>query len=354
MHKFKKKKNIMYILSIQDYILPFILLSFIICLLLFSSSNLSAAKKGLKLWAYSVVPSVFPFFVATELLSLTELPYLLGKLFGKIMKPLFNIKGEGSFALIMGIISGYPTGAKIATDFRKNNICSKEECERILSFTNNSGPLFIVGTVGISMFGNTMIGFLLLLTHILACLSVGIIFRFWKKSSYTIEENKNSINTKNEIINLANLGEALSSSISKSISTLLLIGGFIVIFSVLISILNVSNIFNIISTFFIPIFDMLNLPIQLISPLLTGFLEITNGIASIAAINIKHISINIILTAFLLGTGGLSVFFQVFSIISKTDISIKPYIIGKFLQGIFAAFYTFALIEIFPIFNLNL
>ena len=47
----------------------------------------------------------------------------------------------------MGLISGYPIGAKIATNFRKNNICSKEECERLLSFTNNSGPLFIVGTV---------------------------------------------------------------------------------------------------------------------------------------------------------------------------------------------------------------
>ena len=68
------------------------------------------------------------------------------------MKPLFNIRGEGSFALIMGIISGYPVGAKIACNFRKNNVCSKEECERLLSFTNNSGPLFIVGTVGITMF----------------------------------------------------------------------------------------------------------------------------------------------------------------------------------------------------------
>ena len=63
------------------------------------------------------------------------------------MKPLFNISGEGAFALIMGIISGYPTGAKIATIFRENGTCTKEECERLLSFTNNSGPLFIIGTV---------------------------------------------------------------------------------------------------------------------------------------------------------------------------------------------------------------
>lgn len=63
------------------------------------------------------------------------------------MKPLFNVPGEGAFPLIMGIISGYPVGAKIVTNFRKENICTKEEAERLLTFTNNSGPLFIIGTV---------------------------------------------------------------------------------------------------------------------------------------------------------------------------------------------------------------
>ena len=80
----------------------------------------------------------------------------------------------------MGWLSGYPIGAKIAVNFRNNNICSKEDCERLLSFTNNSGPLFIIGMCGINLFGSSIIGFLLLITHILGALSVGILFRFWK------------------------------------------------------------------------------------------------------------------------------------------------------------------------------
>lgn len=63
------------------------------------------------------------------------------------MRPLFNVPGEGAFPFIMGIISGYPIGAKIVSDFKDNNICTPIECERLLAFTNNSGPLFIVGTV---------------------------------------------------------------------------------------------------------------------------------------------------------------------------------------------------------------
>ena len=127
-----------YVIKLKNYILPILFFLFLVCLLIFSSTNIVAAKTGLSLWATSVVPSLFPFFVATELLSQTNLPYLLGRIFNSFMKPIFNISGEGSFAFIMGIISGYPVGAKIVCNFRNNNILSKEECERLLSFTNNS------------------------------------------------------------------------------------------------------------------------------------------------------------------------------------------------------------------------
>ena len=159
------------------------------------------------------------------------------------MKPIFNIRGEGAFAFIMGIISGYPVGAKIACNFRQNNICTKEECERLLSFTNNSGPIFIIGTVGILMFKNTTIGILLFITHILACITVGIIFRFWKykKTSFEFSTKTSSIKIKNQTVSFSNLGEVLSQSITSSISTILLIGGFVVIFSSIISIFIVGN-----------------------------------------------------------------------------------------------------------------
>lgn len=342
------------ILHFKQYIFPLFLLVFIICLLIFSTSNISSAKKGLHLWANSVVPSLFPFFVATELLSKTNVPYFLGKLLGRIMKPLFNVRGEGSFALIMGFISGYPVGAKIATNFRQKNVCSKEECERILSFTNNSGPLFIVGTVGITMFGSSNIGIILLITHVLSAITVGFIFRFWKRNSHTIDSMLNYNTASNEKIKLSNLGEILSSSITNSISTILVIGGFIVLFSVIISILNESNFLTILVKLITPLFDLIHISPKFIGPIFTGLLEITNGIASITSIHIKAISTNIVLASFLLGIGGLSIFFQVISITSKSDLSIRPYIYGKILHGILAAIYTFGFIHIFPTLNLNL
>ena len=111
---------------------------FTISLVLFATSNISSTKSGLTLWATSIVPSLFPFFVATELLSKTNIPYIIGNFFKVFMRPIFNVGGEGAFALIMGFISGYPTGAKIACDFRKKNILPKEKFERLLSFKKNS------------------------------------------------------------------------------------------------------------------------------------------------------------------------------------------------------------------------
>ena len=323
--------------------MPIIFLLFTISLVIFSSYNLPAARQGLSLWATSVVPSLFSFFVATELLSKTNITYYFGKVFNYFMKPFFNVRGEGSFCFIIGLISGYPTGAKIATNFRENNILTKEECERLLSFTNNSGPLFILGTVGISMYGNAKIGVLLFITHILASLTVGFIFRFWKRNSFTtkiLNVKKDDIQ-KNEYLSFSNLGKIISESISQATNTIMMIGGFIVLFSVIISILQASNTIYTFSNLISPLFNTLHIPNEFTNSFITGLFEITNGISSITNSNLSYMSVSIILTSFLLGFGGISVFLQVWSITSKSDLSIKPYIYGKILHGVIAAFYTY-------------
>lgn len=160
------------IIRIKSLILPAIICTFIMLLVLFSKSNLAAAKSGLALWANSVLPSLLPFFIATELLGYTNVVHILGKFLNRLMRPIFNVPGEGAFALLMGIISGYPIGAKIVANLKEQDLCNDVEAERLLAFTNNSGPLFIVGTVGIGLFYSYSIGLLLLAIHILSSLTV--------------------------------------------------------------------------------------------------------------------------------------------------------------------------------------
>ncbi len=353
------------ILSFKKNILPTILFIITILLVIFSQSNLDATKRGLELWATTVVPALFPFFVVTNLLSQTKVVDILGKLFDKLMKPLFNVPGIGGFAFVMGLISGYPVGAKVVSNFREQNLVTKDEGERLLAFTNNSGPLFILSSVGIGLFGDTKTGILLLCTHILSCITVGIILgKFSKKAD---EEFKLRMNTKltrktsesytipnTHNVTLKNLGEILANSINNSISTIFLIGGFVVIFSVIISILNKTHTLDLLSNLLKPILQIINIDIDFAKPLLSGIIELTNGVKQVSSIHIKAISQNVIICAFLLGFGGFSVLLQVFSIVSKTDLSIKKYIIGKFMQGIFASFYTFLALKLIPFINLDI
>lgn len=143
----KKNKFLILTLSIRKNAISIIFVLFTIFLVIFSKSNLTAAKNGLKLWANNVVPSLLPFFIATNLLSHTNVIKYVSKACNKFMRPIFNVPGECAYAFILGLISGYPVGAKIVTDLKNNNLCTTEEAERMLCFTNNSGPLFIIGTV---------------------------------------------------------------------------------------------------------------------------------------------------------------------------------------------------------------
>lgn len=334
-------------INFKKNIIPIIFFLFTICLIIFSKSNIQAVKNSLNIWVNNVIPSLFPFFIATELLNHTNIPRIIGNMFNKIMRPVFNVPGIGAYALFMGIISGYPVGAKIVSNFRKENLCTKEEAERLITFTNNSGPLFISGTVGITLFYDTSIGILLLFTHILACITVGIIFRFWKIK----KKEKRNTDTLDTNISLSSLGEILSKSILSAINSVVLIGGFIILFGIILSLLQKTYILNILKTIFVPYFNLFNINTEFIIPVLTGLLELTNGITAIASLPSKNLAANVVFSAFLLGFGGISIMLQVLSIISKSDISIKPYIIGKLLHGIWAAFYTFIIINNFQYFN---
>lgn len=335
------------VISLKKNFFTILFLLFTTSLILFSSSNLEAAKAGLILWSSSVLPSLFPFFIATELLYRTNFVNILGKFLTKFMRPIFNVPGESAICLILGTLSGYPMGAKLACNLKESQVCSKYEAERLLAFTNNSGPLFILGTVGASMFYSKEIGFLLLSTHLLAALTVGFLFRNWKKNKDDISKRFLEYFRKSENITFSNFGEILGESIKSSINLIMTIGGFIVLFSVIISIFNNLNIFENLSN----IFCYLGIPKDILTPIFSGILEITNGLKLSSSLQVKNLSVNIIVSAIILGFGGISVMLQVYSVIAKHGLSIKPYIYGKCLQAIIAGFYTFIALQAFPLFT---
>lgn len=346
----------MIVIKFKNYIIPSFLIAFLGLVICFSNSSLQVARESFILWANNVVPSLLPFFICIEILKKTNFLKVVGKALNPVMYPLFNVPGCGAFALTMGIASGYPVGAKVASDLYKENLCSKTEAERLIAFTNSSGPLFIIGSVGAGMFLDAKIGLLLFLTHLLASLTVGILFRFYKPNSKTTPIiSHDSAKTKNyENLTFKNLGKIMGEAIQNSISTLLLIAGYIMFFAVLSNILVNSGVSSIFVVGIEKFLELINIPSKLSDGIFTGILEITNGINKISKLNnISYIK-SLPIVALILGFGGFSVHMQVASIIADVKLSLKPYLTGKLLQGIFASIYTYLLMKFTNFFSLDI
>lgn len=326
----------------------------ILGLILFSTSSLEAAKKGGQLFLNIVFPSLFPFFVGAEVLYKTGVVRILGVLLEPIMRPLFNVPGCGSFPFLMGITSGYPVGAKITVALRQEKLLSQKEGERLLAFTNNSGPLFIIGAVSVGMYSMPSLGLFLFICHFAACVTVGILFRFYGKHKESSKNQKNKSVLKHFVVEwnksfqnpALNLGSILGEAVKNSIFTLLSVGGFIIFFSVLIRLFNDAGWIGFLSKAFYVFLSPWGISPDLLPPLISGFFEITTGVSMVSKVYSVPFYLQLVATSILIGWAGLSVHAQVFSILSTSDLSFKPYLLGKFLQSIISGLYTFLSIKI--------
>lgn len=336
-----KMKNKKLKKSSSKVLLPIGCIVFILCLMFYPKVSVNAASKGLRLWADVVFPSLFPFFVASELLEGSGFVHKIGKLLEPIMRPLFNVPGCGAFILAMGVTSGYPVGAKITTELKKQNMVSKNEAERLLAFTNNSGPLFLIGAVATGMFGLPMLGFVLLGSHILASVSVGLIFGIYSRRKTVSKDSTFKKSYYPSPYKPIQFTTAFGNAVSNSVFLLLKICGFIVLFSVIINLLLQTGFINIISAPLVVLLHPLGIEQTIINAVFSGIFEITTAINMIASADNIPLASKAAIASLIAGWAGLSVHAQVSSITSEQNLRLKPYLFGKLLQGFISCIYTY-------------
>jgi sporulation integral membrane protein YlbJ len=322
-------------------------------LIKFPDQSLEASIRGLNMWWEIVFPSLLPFFIISELLLAFGVVKFIGVLFEPIMRPLFNVPGVGSFGWILGMASGYPTGAKIAARLREENQVSKVEAERLVSFTNATSPLFIFGAISVGFFHDARIGILLATCHYVGNALVGICMRFYGRNETNSERLQQSSDMKavkalkemhyTRIQDKRALGEIIGDAVVNSIKTLVMVGGFIVLFSVLIKLLFIVGITSIFTVIIQQGLHLLLLPVEMALPLFSGMFEITIGADMISEITTDTLLPKAIIVSFILGFNGFSIQAQVASILAKTDIRFKPYFFARFIHGIFASILTILL-----------
>lgn len=321
----------------------YLLLSFLLLLIIYPNVSLNGAKEGINLWLFIVVPSLFPFFVINDILMAINVPENIAKLFTPIVKKIFNVSGYGAYAFIMSIFSGYPSGAKIVCDLIKDNKISPKEGQKILTFSSTSGPLFIIGAVGCGMLKSNIAGYVLYISHIMGAILNGMLYRFIIK-----KESKNKVYSNPYTLKDYSPFEIFAISIKDSLITCGLIGGYIIIFSVIIYLLREIQYFKIIEIFLKRYFHISDFYALTISNLLEASLEISNGSKIISVLNNSFIY-KLYLLSFIIAFSGISIIGQVSGIINSTGINIKLYILSKISHGAFSCLSCFFLINLFKI-----
>ncbi|NLZ28538.1 MAG: sporulation integral membrane protein YlbJ, partial [Firmicutes bacterium] len=138
----------------MTFVLALLVVGLTVSVILFPEDAFNASVTGLEIWWKIVFPALLPFFVISHILIGLGVVHMLGVILEPIMRPLFNVPGAGSFVLAMGLASGFPIGALLTTKLREQNLCTRIEAERLLSFTNTADPLFMFGAVAVGMIGH--------------------------------------------------------------------------------------------------------------------------------------------------------------------------------------------------------
>ncbi|RFU64807.1 sporulation integral membrane protein YlbJ [Peribacillus glennii] len=337
--------------KLKSIILAVIITIVAVSLISFPQESVEASRRGLEMWWEIVFPSLLPFFIICEVLISFGVVGFLGVILEPFMKPLFRVPGVGGFVWAMGMASGFPTGAKLTARLRLEEKLTKIEAERLVSFTNSSNPLFIFGAVSVVFFENPELGAILALSHYLGNISIGLIMRFYGNDKGTSKNKGSSFSIKHALSVLHQtrlkdkrpFGTLLGDAVLSSINTLLMVGGFIILFSVINKLLIHLHITDFLASIINYVLNIFDLEEMLTVPLMAGLMEITTGSQMTSALQNANLMHQAIIVSFILAFSGFSVQAQVASILAPTDISFKPFFFARILHGFLSSFFTYIL-----------
>lgn len=330
-------------------ILPVLFCVFILpALIIWSEASLDAAKSGLDLWLSIVLPTLLPFMVCAEVFIGTGLAHSISILLEPLTVKLFRVPGYAAFIWVLSALSGYPMAAKLTAEYIEKGSFKSNEAQVILSFASTAGPVFMLSAVGTAMLGSSTVGIIIVISHYTSAVICGVIAGSKLEHADGLKYNRLKSAVKSIYLSRTedeSIGTILGYSITKAMGTMLLIGGYIIVFSVITALMGASGITAFISKPFI-----LLLPVQyshLPSAVIAGLIEMTNGSKTIASLNIPMIIKGSVIS-FILGWSGFSIHGQVTALLSKSGIKTGRYIIMKLVHGLLSAVIFPIVYYIFP------
>lgn len=272
---------------------------------------------SLFIWYNTLVPSMFPMIILSDILITYHTINIIPKPIINIIAKLFNISNTAVTIFLLSLVSGFPTNAICIKKAIDTNAISESEAAHLLLFCNFANPLFILETVGSFYLKNEKTATIILLSHIMSNIIIGTIFKY---------HNHPTSNYKLASLKCQSFESVLSSSIIKSVNSLLLIGGTVTLFLILTTL--ITNIFHLNS--FLTLF-------------IKALLEMTMALSYLSNLNIST-TFKVVLSTMIISFSGLSIHMQVVS--SLENIKYRYYLCGRILSMIISGFISFLIIKI--------
>ena len=298
-------------------------------MLIFPQAVFSGAEEGLLLWFQIIFPTLFPFLVVTSLLLSSGGLNLITRLFGGLFRRIFRVTQNGAFAVLAGFLCGYPMGAKVTADLLRAEKISDREARYLLSFCNNTSPVFIINFIVWKTFGDESLMLPTLLILIGSPVLMSFIFRrIYLKGRHPFPEPSAALKEKKTRFDFS----VLDSCMMNSFEAIVKVGGYIILFSVLLSLLEeLSGQHSILMA-------------------AAPALEVTNGIlllsSSVSDPGLRYAAV-LGLTSF----GGLCSAAQTKCMLERTGLSVIPYIIQKLTTAAAASLLSFIYRALFSPFH---
>ncbi|MEG0085963.1 MAG: hypothetical protein RSD98_02540 [Niameybacter sp.] len=317
-----------------------LILFLILVMLMEPGVCIEGATSGLLLWFQKVLPSLLPFIILINLLCFLGIVFKCSAFLTPITKHLLHLSGSAFLIFVLGLISGYPMGAKLIKNLLESGEITFEEAQKALCFASNCGPLFIIGTIGTLMLGQTELGYFLLLVHITSAFIMLLLSRFYPVTLAPKSTKQMATPSK------MNFSQAFTASIQNGMDTIVYVGGYIIFFSMLMKLLACAPLYTKLTQF---LGTLLHIdPIHIHTFLLSLF-EFSSGSAALTSALPKGPTLLAFLSA-LVAFGGICVLFQTQYVLQGSGLSIKPYILAKSLQSLLAFLLTFVLLPIWNYF----
>lgn len=320
------------------FFIIFMMLSFI----RYPSLCIEGATNGLLLWFHKVLPSLLPFIILTNILASLGVVMTACRKISPLTQKLLGLSGSSLFVFTMGLIAGYPTGAKLTGQLLVQKQLSSTEAQKLLYFSNNCGPLFIIGTVGTLLLGSSKIGYFLFFIHILSALTLMFLYRFYIPTVNSTTTKRIPSCSPPPPTSLATL---FNTSLQNAMDTIVYVGGYIIFFSVLVNFFKHARLLQTVTH---TLSYLTGLDTTLLQSAFLGSLELSTGISSIAPLFQTVFSLSLLaLIAGIIAFGGFCVYFQSLYFLQNTSLKTGLYLFSKLLQALFSGLYVYLFYPLF-------